>query len=658
MRYRKDIDGLRAMAVIPVLFFHTNLGYFKGGFIGVDVFFVISGFLITSIIYNQILINQFSFIDFYERRFRRILPAFFLVVALSFPFAYKLLLSTYFIEYANSLIASTLFVVNFLFWKDSDYFDTAAELKPLLHTWSLAVEEQFYIIFPLLLLILFKLLRNKNDVKYLLLLFVLISFFIEPLMRHFFSNKFSLNSAIFYLLPTRAWEIGIGSICALFYKEFASKDRYANSIVTIGLLMIIISFLIFDKSSQWPSFNALIPTLGTALILMQGANSNLANYTLGNKIFVNIGKWSYSIYLIHLPFFVFCRYRFGEQNLNISSYLTLITISIFLAFLSYRYVETPFRDKKRFSKRQILIIFGCSSLIIMSLGYLVITNNGMPDRLINTKYKIAEYQIDNKALSRDYWSLADSIMGVKTIESDSRTEKIDILCNQYDWFKNNDSLKSNILILGNSHSYDFFGVLYYSKSFREKFFLGRYGGQIEDLDYQELKTNLNYTKSDILVFCSRYSENDYKAIEELVTPLLNDGKRIFLVKNIFEFEYNSLRNIADEVIQIEIYRNNFSPKYISEQVNKKYKNLYINKKNTRSDQLINLEKTFFTNIQEKNPTVKIIDRMSYMIINNKAHFIDSKLNKYSFDYGHHTLIGRKKYAKLVDSINFAEKFIN
>ena len=133
---------------------------------------------------------------------------------------------------------------------------------------------------------------------------------------------------------------------------------------------------------------------------------------------------------------------------------------------------------------------------------------------------------------------------------------------------------------------------------------------------------------------------------------------IFLVKNIFEFEYNSLRNIADEVIQIEIYRNNFSPKYISEQVNKKYKNLYINKKNTRSDQLINLEKTFFTNIQEKNPTVKIIDRMSYMIINNKAHFIDSKLNKYSFDYGHHTLIGRKKYAKLVDSINFAEKFIN
>ena len=143
-----------------------------------------------------------------------------------------------------------------------------------------------------------------------------------------------------------------------------------------------------------------------------------------------------------------------------------------------------------------------------------------------------------------------------------------------------------------------------------------------------------------------------------MTPLLNDGKRIFLVKNIFEFEYNSLRNIADEVIQIEIYRNNFSPKYISEQVNKKYKNLYINKKNTRSDQLINLEKTFFTNIQEKNPTVKIIDRMSYMIINNKAHFIDSKLNKYSFDYGHHTLIERKKYAKLVDSINFVEKFIN
>jgi hypothetical protein len=187
--------------------------------------------------------------------------------------------------------------------------------------------------------------------------------------------------------------------------------------------------------------------------------------------------------------------------------------------------------------------------------------------------------------------------------------------------------------------------------------LGRYGVQVEDLDYNELKTNINYTKSNILVFCSRYSKEDYKAISELVESFLNDGKRVFIVKNIFEFEYNSLKNVADEIVQYEIYRNNFSPEDISQKVNKRYYNLYHNKKNTRAEELIRLEKEVFESIKEKSPEVNIIDRMDYMIIKNKAFFIDKKLNKYSSDYGHHTLVGLKKYAQLIDSINFTQKFI-
>ena len=196
LKYRKDIDGLRALAIIPVLFFHTNLGFLDGGFVGVDVFFVISGYLITSIVYSQILNDQFSFINFYEKRFRRILPAFFFVVILTFPFAYKLLFTTNFIEYGESIIASTLFIANILFWKNSDYFDNAAELKPLLHTWSLSVEEQFYIFFPILLFTLLRLFKNKIKVKFLILFFVVFSFFIDPAMRYIFSNKSSLVSAI------------------------------------------------------------------------------------------------------------------------------------------------------------------------------------------------------------------------------------------------------------------------------------------------------------------------------------------------------------------------------------------------------------------------------------------------------------------------------
>tara|TARA_B100001564_G_scaffold360073_1_gene385492 strand:+ start:1955 stop:3934 length:1980 start_codon:yes stop_codon:yes gene_type:complete len=656
LKYRKDIDGLRALAIIPVLFFHTNLGFLDGGFVGVDLFFVISGYLITSIIYSQILNDQFSFVHFYERRFRRILPAFFFVVILTFPFAYKLLFTNNFIEYAESIIASTLFVANILFWKDSDYFDNAAELKPLLHTWSLSLEEQFYIIFPILLFILLKVFKNKNQVKFLILFFVVFSFFIDPIMRYVFSNKSSLASAIFYLLPSRAWQIGIGSICALFYTDFKCKYRNSNLFVTIGLIMITSSFFIFNKSTPWPSFYALLPTLGAALIIMQGEKSSIANNFLGNKLIVSIGKWSYSIYLIHLPLFVFCRYQFGEENLNILGYSVLIIFSILLAHLNYRFVESPFRDKNLINKKNIFKISLIFSLILLSIGFIIINSNGMPNRSINTKFKVAEYQADNKILEEDYWSLTDSIIGINTEKIDSRMEKADMLGNQFDWFKNSVDSKSNILIIGNSFSYDFFGVLFYSQSVRKNFLLGRYGAQVEDLDYNKLKTNINYIKSNILVFCSRYSNKDYKAISELVAAFLNDGKRVFLVKNIFEFEYNSLRNVADEIVQYEINRNNFSPEDISEKVNKRYYNLYHNNKNTRAEELISLEEKVFKSIKEKNPEVNIIDRMDYMIIKNKAYFIDKKLNKYSSDYGHHTLEGLKNYAKLIDSIKFVQNF--
>ena len=657
LKYRKDIDGLRALAIIPVLFFHTNLGFLDGGFVGVDVFFVISGYLITSIVYKQILNDQFSFVHFYEKRFRRILPAFFFVVILTFPFACKLLFTTHFIEYAESIIASTLFIANILFWKNSDYFDNAAELKPLLHTWSLSVEEQFYIFFPILLFTLLRLFKNKIKVKFLILFFVVFSFFIDPAMRYIFSNKSSLTSAIFYLLPSRAWQIGIGSICALFYRDFKNKYRHANLFVTIGLIMITSSFFVFNESTPWPSFYALLPTLGATLIIMQGEKSSIANNFLGNKLFISIGKWSYSIYLIHLPLFVFCRHHFGEDNLNILGYSILIIISIFLAFLTYRYIESPFRDKNLINKGNIYKISLGFLLILLSLGFMIIKTNGMPNRSINTKFKVAEYQVDNKILEDDYWSLTDSIIGINTANSDSRMEKVDMLGNKFDWFKNSVDFKSNILIIGNSFSYDFLGVLFYSKSVRKNFLLGRYGVQVEDLDYNKLKTNINYMKSNILVFCSRYSEQDYKAIPELVAAFLNDGKRVFLVKNIFEFEYNSLKNVADEIVQYEIYRNNFSPEDISKKVNKSYFSLYHNNKNRRSEQLIRLEKKVFKSIKEKNPEVNIIDRMDYMIIKNKAYFIDKKLNKYSSDYGHHTLVGLKKYAQLIDSTKFTQKFI-
>ena len=379
MKYRREIDGLRAVAVLPVILFHAGFNYFEGGFVGVDVFFVISGYLITTIILADMNNGTFSIVTFYERRARRILPVLFFVMFCCLPFAWLWLLPTHLKDFSKSLTAVSLFSSNIFFWKGSGYFDTAAELKPLLHTWSLAVEEQYYILFPLFLLALWKL--RKRWIFGILIALALISL----TMAHI--GAYSYPSATFYLLPTRGWELAIGAIIAFYflYKrdqiEFIRSNKSISEAFSfIGLSLICYSIFAFNKSTPFPSIYALIPTVGAALIIIFSTVDTTVGRLLSSKLMVGIGLLSYSAYLWHQPLFVFARYRSMTEP-GVMLLVVLSCLSIVFAYFSWRYIEIPFRDKKTFGRKKIFCFAVVGSIFFAATGFAGRMNKGWAGRI-------------------------------------------------------------------------------------------------------------------------------------------------------------------------------------------------------------------------------------------------------------------------------------
>jgi len=300
MDYRREIDGLRALAVLPVILFHAGFETFSGGFVGVDVFFVISGYLITTIILAELEQGNFSIVNFYERRARRILPALFSVMLVCIPFAWFWLLPSNMKDFSQSLVAVSVFASNILFWRESGYFDTAAELKPLLHTWSLSVEEQYYVLFPLFLMIFWKL--GKRWILVTLGLVFVASLAVAQWA------AYAKPAAAFYLLPPRGWELLIGAFAA-FYLSQANRKDFGKGLSEfggwLGVALILYAVFAYSKATPFPGFYALVPTLGTVLIILFATKQTAVGKLLGNKAFVGVGLISYSAYLWHQPLFAF-----------------------------------------------------------------------------------------------------------------------------------------------------------------------------------------------------------------------------------------------------------------------------------------------------------------------------------------------------------------
>ena len=355
MQYRPEIDGLRALAVIPVILFHAGFKQFSGGFIGVDVFFVISGYLITSIILKEVENRTFSFASFYERRARRILPALFLVMLSCIPFAWLWMTPLELKAFATSVVSVCLFASNVIFWKQSGYFDTSAELKPLLHTWSLAVEEQFYILFPIFLLLIWRLGRSRT-VRLISVLAICSLALSEYCSR--FHPSFN-----FYWAPTRAWELLAGSLCT--FVSFSHQRIISNCLSIGGVAAILISVGIFDENTPFPSFTALLPVVGTCLVLLFGLSGTLVARILSLRPVVGMGLISYSAYLWHQPLFAFARIR-SLAGPSHALLLSLCASTVLLSYFSWKFVEVPWRNKQSpfFGNRKMLVASSSMAAIL------------------------------------------------------------------------------------------------------------------------------------------------------------------------------------------------------------------------------------------------------------------------------------------------------
>ena len=372
MIYRKDIDGLRALAVLPIVFFHAGFEQFSGGFIGVDIFFVISGFLITSLIYQECHNGKFSVIKFYERRARRILPALFFVILATTVVGYFVLLDEEYLRFGKSAIAALLFIPNVFFWHSTGYFSVDASSSPLLHTWSLGVEEQFYLFFPLLLILVFKLKAQLHLSK---ILFVL-------LLMSFILNIWVVNTHAtftFYMLPTRAWELLLGAMLAISGFKLANKFQQELASI-IGLLIIILSLFTVTENLPFPGYAASLPVIGTALIILAGNQQYIpkVNQILMYRPFVWVGLISYSLYLWHWPVTVFLNMLFDTPLLQYA----IVTLSFFFAVLSFHFIEQPIRLNKHLFPQTIVFKYSFAvTIVLLAICSAVLINDGFPNRL-------------------------------------------------------------------------------------------------------------------------------------------------------------------------------------------------------------------------------------------------------------------------------------
>lgn len=373
VKFRPELDGLRALAVVAVILYHAKLqvlghNLLPGGFFGVDIFFVLSGFLITYIVRNSLQEENFSFIKFYIKRIKRIFPALLFVLFSATVAAYYFLLPSELVKFSNSLLSAISFTSNIFFYYEDPYTSSASELKPLLHTWSLSVEWQYYLIFPVLLFCFYRVFKDKIYIPLIVIFFASL----------YFANYQAHNdiSYSFYMLQTRAWELIAGGLCTWLVRK--QENKLISELVTaFGLCLIVFSFFYFDDSILHPSFITLVPVVGTCCFIVCSWQSSISSTLLRFKPVVYVGGISYSLYLWHQPVFAF--FRIQNDSITWISFATLVSLTFVLSVLTYTYVENVFR---RSSSSISNFVFYGSLIAVISSSYIVnIQSNGLPSRL-------------------------------------------------------------------------------------------------------------------------------------------------------------------------------------------------------------------------------------------------------------------------------------
>ena len=440
-KYRPDIDGLRAIAVISVMIFHaeftflfneTNYIILRGGFLGVDIFYVISGYLITYLIIEKEKKASFTFSNFYERRARRLLPVLFFAILISFIFGWIFMLPNQYKDFASSALSSIFFISNFWFYLTENYFSEASSLKPLLHTWSLSVEEQFYFIFPP---IFYFLLKKKFKLLNLFNFLIICSLFLATYY------SFKNQQLSFYILPTRLWELLCGSLMAYLHsKEKLNFKKKHNLLVILGLIFILLSVIFFNERIPNPSIFSAIVVLGTSFVIFFNNKSIYIYKFLSNKFLVKIGLISYSLYIWHFPVFAFKKIK--SDGLSNFDKLESIILIIFLSIFSYFLIEKPFRNNKIILKKYFFILLSIFFVLLVFLSLYIYKTNGLPKRYGTDVLKLINFDYEYSVLYQKdtcHISLKENIS--KNLYSNCKVEIFKNKKNLYLW---GDSLAAHL----------------------------------------------------------------------------------------------------------------------------------------------------------------------------------------------------------------------
>jgi len=639
IKYRPEIDGLRTIAVLSVIIYHGEfvLGagqLLKGGFLGVDVFFVISGFLITSLIMSEYQREgHFSFANFYERRARRLLPALLVVMAASSILAWKYLLPTQLIDFSSSIIASLLFGSNF-YWYETlqQYGGESALLKPFLHTWSLAVEEQYYIIFPLVLIAIYRWWKNHTIVLLSagLLLSLQFSAWITP------SNP----SFSFYMLASRFWELLIGGLLANVLYLHPQKDNDAllnRTMPVLGLFLIVHSLIFIDLESGHPGFITLFPAIGTILIIWFSNRNDLVTKVLSSRVFVGIGLISYSLYLWHYPIFAFGRI----MNMNPSFYdkSGWIALTFMLSVATYYLVERPFRNRKWISRKALLASMLLGMGIIGTASWYSLQENGHKDRFPYLVKIYGKNEFDNKILQSKSWSILNDLAEAKGYEN-SRAHGPSVFEANHSWFSMGRE-KTNVLVIGNSHAKDLFNALYLNREQFSNYEFARFGmhGNLLEAQVDSLLSAPNFQKADIILISFRYSDNTVNRLPELIGIIKNKDKKILLTSNTVEFELMGAHPVFDWYVR----------KYGKEYSSHDLKEYYFQNRSRKREKANKLLRQIAA---EKD--VAFLDN-SQFICNEELKICDGITRegyKSFYDYGHFTLEGAKYFGARIHEIDW------
>jgi len=558
--YRADIDGLRAIAVLSVIIFHISEYYLPGGFLGVDIFFIISGYLITKIVYTEIKSKQFSFSNFYQRRMKRILPAFFFMVILTIITGYYILLPYQYLKLGISAASTLLFISNMQYsFRAGDYFANESGEWPLLHTWSLAVEEQYYFILPLMLMFFI----NNFNKKTLVILGGIA--FISFALASYGAATLEFAKMSYYSLPTRMGELLIGSFLAVYMYNNTSFKVTNSRVTVLALFVILISLFFVNSNMVFPGFLAL--PIGVATALLIASEGTYVNKLLSNKLLVYIGLMSYSLYLVHWPILAFLKYIFNiETNrlpIVVQSFSVLLIVVI--ASISFFFIEKPCRKIKLSFRQTLLIFLFLPSFLIGSLSTFIILDNGYPDRLSFDGFNAKK--------------------GFSHIDKDKCPLLIHLGCPG--GVKGSSKV---VMLFGNSHAEHYFTLmdkLSFDSGYKLKL-IASGGCSLSSSSMKCIKVNEyffeNYQEASDIVIAYQWSsiiqnETSMDTLQELILHLKNAGKNITLLAQppSWNLEVNKITNCRRLKLKCDVKVSSLeSYPYYNQPIKKLATNLHVN----------------------------------------------------------------------------------